>query len=212
MTAKTRLARIEKRLTPQEVVVAYLDEIMRRFDSYSEWAEWVADRPSEAPLIRVCRAATDAVRNTMRGQPREAVSKAVDHAVREAIFLGKLFLGVTHKLLEDAGYFAGRAILFPEHARLLASVIQTAEVLAEEYNDFARGGAGSLPEDLLIDLEGINRRAAEAVRGEVAYAVQMTKAETLIALGMNGEGCRMAVEAYRGRQRTPTVCQSPVTV
>ena len=34
MTTKTRLAEIEKRLTPQEVVLAYLDEIMRRFDSF----------------------------------------------------------------------------------------------------------------------------------------------------------------------------------
>jgi len=269
MTAKTRLARIEKRLTPQEVVVAYVDEIMRRFDSYSEWAEWVADRPSEAPLIRVCRATTDAVRNTMRGQPRDAVNKAVDRAVREAIFLGKLFLSVTQKLLEEVepyrlravfcarslqvllltnavggeavgvagtpdaeprpnrtarlrdqlhrhlgevrlhqmvieaigrSYIAGRAILFPEHARLLASVVQTAEVLAEEYNGFARAWVGDSQEDPLIDLEEIDRLAAEAVRGEVAYAVRMTKAETLVALGMNDEGFQMAVEAYRGRE------------
>ena len=90
MTAKTRLAKIEKRLTPQEVVLAYLDEIMRRFDSFGDWAEWVADRPSEAPLIRVCRATTDAVRNTMKGRPRDVIAKARDGAVREAIFLGFL--------------------------------------------------------------------------------------------------------------------------
>ncbi len=44
MTAKTRLAKIEKRLTPQEVVLAYLDEIMRRFDSFGNWTEWVSAR------------------------------------------------------------------------------------------------------------------------------------------------------------------------
>ena len=276
MTNKTRLAKVEKNLTPQQVVLAYLAEIMRRFDSFNDWGDWVAENMAEAPLIKVARAAEDAVRNSVKGQPKERVAKAEEDAVREAIFLGKLFLNVTHKLLEDAdnyrlqalfcarslqllllkeaagsetreiigasdakaglngivgvrdqirrhlgevrlhqmaikaighSYFAGRPILFPGHAGLLARVVQTAEVLAEEYNDFTKGGAGGMPEDLLIDLEEVRRRAAGAVRGEVTFAVRMTKADTLIALGMNEDGCRLAAEAWRNRQRPPAVSQ-----
>ncbi len=44
-------------------------------------------------------------------------------------------------------------------------------------------------------------QGAGAIGAEVTFAVRMTKAETLIALGMNEEGCRIAAEACMARQR-----------
>ncbi|KKL65149.1 hypothetical protein LCGC14_2157860, partial [marine sediment metagenome] len=239
------------------------------FDSFEAWSDGVARHLDEAPLIKVARAAEDAVRNTMKGKSRDAIARAEDDAVREAVFLVKLFLKVTGGLLDKAAnyglqvslcarslqllllkgavgkgvreatrffdaksspsnvrmvrdeirrhagtvylhqqvinaisqnYFARTAILFPATARRLKGIVGTAETLAEEYNGFAGadgfGSEGRLP----IDLEGVKHRLASAVRDEVVFVARMAKAETLVTLGRNEEGCALAAGAYGERR------------
>ncbi len=281
MTGRSRLAKIANHLTPQQVVLAYLDDVMRRFGSFHDWTESVAGNQAEAPLIRVPKAARENVRNTMGGQPKDVIAKAEEDATRETVFLIRLFLEVTQKLLDDTAryrlqaslcarsmqvmllreamredaegvdafrgeesqssaqreqiqrhlgrlylhelvigavrdnYFDGHPILFPAQARRLSELIETAEALADEYNVFVRAtravppvepptGDGSPPNanserDSPIDRQCVRNTATAAVRREVAFVVQMAKAETLVALGWNNEGSSLAAKAYTQR-------------
>jgi len=111
MTGKSRLAKIETRLTPQQIVIAYLDEIMRRFGSFLDWGDWAAGNMSEAPLIRVPKAAREAVHNTTTGLSRDSAAEGEEGAVREAILLVKLFLKVTGGLVDRAENYGLQASL-----------------------------------------------------------------------------------------------------
>ena len=260
MIAKSRLAKIEKNLTPQQVVLAQLDEALRRFDSYQGWADWRLERPDESPRSQAVSATRDAIRNTMKGQPKDAVAKAEDAAVREAVFLTTLLLNVRgqlrdsqaacgleacvcargvqvlllrdaigedvrsgdslmaireqvqdcvtklylHRLLIDLvgkHYFSGQPILFPSTARRLEALIDTAEVIVEEYNEFVRGtfAADGLRPGLLIDLAVAQDRARAALAKEVAYAVRQAKGETMIQVGSMAEGRALLIDAYKKR-------------
>ena len=101
MIVKSRMAKVEGKLTPQQVVLSLLAGIMRGFDSFLEWAEWVRDQPGcEAPLNKVTKAVLEAVRTAMKGRPREAIYAAQEQALREAHFLVRLFLRV-QEMLQD---------------------------------------------------------------------------------------------------------------
>ena len=260
MIAKSRLAKIEKNLTPQQVVLAQLDEALRRFDSYQGWADWRLERPDESPRSQAVSATRDAIRNTMKGQPKDAVAKAEDAAVREAVFLTTLLLnvrgelrgnqaaygleacvcarGVQVLLLRDAigedvrsgdslmgirdqvqdcvaklylhrrvvdvvrkHYFGDQPILFPSTARRLEALVDMAEVIVEEFNDFVRAtfAADGLRLGLLIDLEVAQDLARAALGKEIAFAVDRAKGETLIQVGLKEEGRRRLIDAYKKR-------------
>jgi len=103
MIVKSRMAKIEGNLTPQQVVLNWIADKMRRFSSFEELGLWGIEQPgSEAPLNKTAKAAREAVRAAMKGQPKDAINDAEWQAVREAHFLVKLFLRACEMLLEQA--------------------------------------------------------------------------------------------------------------
>jgi len=92
MTTKTRLAEIEKRLSPQEVVLAHLDEAMQRYRSVDAWATAVVKGKAEVPINAVADAAGQAAARAMRGQARRAIADAEADAARQAAFLLQLLV------------------------------------------------------------------------------------------------------------------------
>jgi len=336
VTTKTQLAKIEKRLTAQQAVLAYLADIVRRFDSFDSWVEEAVGTKGQAPLTRASEAAREAVHNAMKGQSRDAVAIAERDAIRDAIFLMCLFQDVSGNLLDKAvayslqaslcaremqllllqqmfgedtrgvrdflmaksvvtpkhgeaaaelidrfgayvsdgirdglhggrdkrptagqaptatgragvalsrdrimevrqriedhlaraylhratiavirrNYFADRPILFRREANRLEAIIHTAEAIAEEYNGFVRAldshsreglrrptarGGSSLQGDLGIDVGAAERRANSQVRDEVAFMVQMAKAQALVKLGREEQARDLAIETWRNR-------------
>jgi len=101
MTTKTRLTEIEKRLSPQEVVLAHLDAAMQRYRSVDEWATAIAAGKVPAVVNVVADAAADAAARAMRGSPRDAVAKAEVEAAKQAIFLVKLLVDVWFQCLRQ---------------------------------------------------------------------------------------------------------------
>jgi hypothetical protein len=101
MIAKARIAKIESKLTPQQVVLNWLAETLRQHDSYHVWFEQVLGQPSgEFPLNKVTKTLREAARAAMTGQGRHAAVEP-DDAVQEAHFLVKLFLRACEMLLEQ---------------------------------------------------------------------------------------------------------------
>ncbi len=106
MIAKNRMDKIAKDLTPQQVVLGWIGDKMRRFNSFHELGEWQIDQPcSEAPLNKMADLVCDAVRAAVKGQSKAALIEAEQRAVREAHFLVRLFINVNEKLVRDATQF-----------------------------------------------------------------------------------------------------------
>ena len=92
MTAQRRLARIEGSLSPKGATLLWLAEA-HQFPTLPAYVGWLIDQPPEAaPLWRVPELAEAAVRTVMRGEPREAILRAVRQVVRDAVFLVELVI------------------------------------------------------------------------------------------------------------------------
>lgn len=109
-------------------------------------------------------------------------------------------------------YFAGGPILFRSDADCLDAIVERAQTIAEEYNDFVRAlscqpsgpfqhrtldGQQVPPHSLSIDVRSVERSAKSQSRDEVSGMVRMAKAKALLKLGRNDEGCRLALRACR---------------
>ena len=87
-------------------------------------------------------------------------------------------------------YFDGEEVLFPDLVRSLAELIKYVEELVATFNDEVAGK----PEDK-IDLEALRQGAGKAVVQQIAYLVDMAKAEALDAMGEDREALEL-VERY----------------
>lgn len=89
-----RLDHMEHALPPKAATLLWVHEA-HRFDSLTEYVEWLLDRPaSDAPFARVPTQARAAARLAMRGKPLEAVVDAEHQAVRDALFLLELVINI----------------------------------------------------------------------------------------------------------------------
>jgi hypothetical protein len=92
VTAQGRLARLEGTLSPKGATLLWLTDA-QQFPTLPAYVGWLLDQPKEAaPLWRVPEQAETAVRQVMRGEPREAVRQAVRQTIRDAVFLVELVI------------------------------------------------------------------------------------------------------------------------
>ena len=92
----------EGALPPREAVLAWLVEA-QQFPSLEDHARSIVELPVEAaPLSVIGRRVEAATRDTLKGQPRDAIEAAVHGAVRDAVFLFCLVFQVNIAALEIA--------------------------------------------------------------------------------------------------------------
>lgn len=106
MTADRRLAALETSLSPTQLVLRWLDEAHAHGDLESYTRSLLTDPPSEGPLDRLAREATQGVRATLRGKRPEVVNPALRTALRETVFRFELVMRMNvtaHDLLEREG-------------------------------------------------------------------------------------------------------------
>ncbi len=104
MTAASgrRLAKLEGALHPREAVLAWLVEA-QQFPSLEDHARSIAELPVEAaPLSVIGDRVEAAVRQDMKGQPRDAIETAVRRAVGDGVFLFTLAIVLNAEALEVA--------------------------------------------------------------------------------------------------------------
>ena len=101
-TAGRRLAKLEGALRPREAVLAWLAEAR----SSPTWRTTAGTSPScpieAAPMSVIARRVDAAVREDMKGQPREAIEDAVYRATGDALFLFCLIFQVNIDAIEMA--------------------------------------------------------------------------------------------------------------
>jgi hypothetical protein len=101
MTQGTRLDKVTKFLTPKQAVILWLQEI-QEYRSVYEYIQFLRSQPeSAAPITRLTEQIDKAVRESMRGSPKEVVEPAVRRAVRDVVFLVKLHLQVNFSVMTE---------------------------------------------------------------------------------------------------------------
>jgi hypothetical protein len=94
VTAPRRLAKLEGALSPKAATLLWLEEA-HRFGSLLAYVRWLMDQPlSAAPLMRVPGQAEAGVMRALRGATHASSEAAARKAVRQAIFLVELVLGL----------------------------------------------------------------------------------------------------------------------
>ncbi len=106
------------------------------------------------------------------------------------LLLTKLYAFRQANLTIGQRYFDGEEVLFPDLVRSLAELIKYVEELAAMFNE----EVAAKPEDM-IDLEALQQGAGKAAVQQIAYLVDMAKAEALDAMGEDREALEL-VERY----------------
>jgi hypothetical protein len=107
--ARRRLAKLEGALRPREAVLAWLAEVQELTD-IDDYSRHIAEVPiDDAPMSVIARRVHAAVREDMKGKPREAIEDAVSRATGDALFLFCLVLQVNIEVVQTADVEALRA-------------------------------------------------------------------------------------------------------
>jgi hypothetical protein len=120
------------------------------------------------------------------GSPRAGREEAVWKDIA-GILLTKLYAFRQANVTIGQRYFDGEEVLFPDLVRSLAELIEYVEELVAMFNDEVASEK--------MNLEMLRQSAGKAVVQQIAYLVDMAKAEALDAMGEEQEGLKL-VERY----------------
>jgi len=162
--AARRLGKVEASLTPKQQVLLWLDQ-MFGYGSEETYAAWLVEQPADCrPRVKIAEAVRGAVGAAMRGESRETIRRAVQHAVRDVYFLTALVIDLIAWVDERVG-------LFEVHAALCARTLQLAMIRGLALK---LPGAPTKPSDLrtatlnlrdhLVDLVGAVCEIQQTVR------------------------------------------------
>lgn len=128
--AERRVGKVEGCLTSTQAVCLWLEEA-HRLASVFDYVRWLRQQPAAGhPLDTILDQVEEAVRGAMKGQPREAVDRAIKREVRDAIFLFQLALQVNVKVSEQRrAYFLNLALLAAELKHLFERAVLSDDML-----------------------------------------------------------------------------------
>ena len=118
-TAKRRLKTLERGLTPRQAIVLWLQEA-HAFNTMEEYVHHLKSQPdSAAPIDKLTGQVEEAVRETVKGQPREEIRRAVYQAHKDVLFLFFLHQQVNRKLMSENRYYWTRWLLLSKELQSL---------------------------------------------------------------------------------------------
>ena len=100
-----RVAKLETGLTPKQAILLWFQEA-HGFNAILEYIHHLKSQPdSAAPIPRLTDQVAEAVKQTLKGHPREEIDKAVRQAYKDVLFLFFLHQQVNRKLISEERYF-----------------------------------------------------------------------------------------------------------
>ncbi len=117
--AMRRIEKLETGLTPKQAILLWFQEA-HAFDDIQEYARHLRTLPdSAAPIPKLTAQVEEAVKQTLKGKPREEINKAVRQAYKDVLFLFFLHQQVNGKLLSENRYYWTRFQLLSKELRSL---------------------------------------------------------------------------------------------
>ena len=84
---KRRIEKLETGLTPKQAILMWIQEA-HAFDTIEEYVRHLKTQPENAaPLHKLATQVEEGVKQTLKGQPKEEINKAVRQAYRDVLFL-----------------------------------------------------------------------------------------------------------------------------
>ncbi len=100
-----RVAKLETGLTPKQAILLWFQEA-HGFNAIFEYIHHLKSQPdSAAPIPRLTDQVAEAVKQTLKGHPREEIDKAVRQAYKDVLFLFFLHQQVNRKLISEERYW-----------------------------------------------------------------------------------------------------------
>ena len=119
-TRKRRIEKLETGLSPKQAFILWLQDA-HSFDGIKEYVQYLKDQPEDAAAIpKLTDQVEAAVKQQLKGQPREEIDKAVRQAYKDVLFLFFLHQQVNGKLCtEERHYWSQARFLIAELKSLM---------------------------------------------------------------------------------------------
>ena len=86
-SGKRRIEQVEGALTPQQAFLLWMEE-PHQYETLGEYGRSLKEGPESAwPMVRLPKQVTQAVEQTMKGQPRNEIQRKRRTALRDVLFL-----------------------------------------------------------------------------------------------------------------------------
>ena len=114
-----RVAKLETGLTPKQAILLWFQEA-HGFNTIFEYIHHLKSQPdSAAPIPRLTDQVAEAVKQTLKGQPREDINRAISQAHRDVLFLFFLHQQINGKLATEWRYYWTRLLLLSRELKSL---------------------------------------------------------------------------------------------
>lgn len=101
MSTNRRVEKLETGLTPRQAILLWLQEA-HAFNGIVEYSQHLKTQPDSAwPIPKLTSQVEEAVKQTLKGKPREEIERAVRQAYRDVLFLFYLHQRVNSKLVSE---------------------------------------------------------------------------------------------------------------
>ena len=96
-----RVAKLETGLTPKQAILLWFQEA-HGFNTIFEYIHHLKSQPdSAAPIPRLTAQVAEPIKQTLKGQPREDINRAISQAHRDVLFLFFLHQQINGKLATE---------------------------------------------------------------------------------------------------------------
>ena len=117
--AMRRIEKLETALTPKQAILLWFQEA-HSFNNIQEYVSHLKTQPdSAAPVSKLTTQVEEAVKQTLKGKPRDEINKAVQQVRKDVLFLFFLHQQVNGKLLSENRYYWTRFQLLSKELRFL---------------------------------------------------------------------------------------------
>ena len=114
-----RVAKLETGLTPKQAILLWFQEA-HGFNTIFEYIHHLKSQPdSAAPIPRLTAQVAEPIKETLKGQPREDINRAISQAHRDVLFLFFLHQQINGKLATEWRYYWTRLLLLSRELKSL---------------------------------------------------------------------------------------------
>ena len=114
-----RVAKLETGLTPKQAILLWFQEA-HGFNTIFEYIHHLKSQPdSAAPIPRLTAQVAEPIKQTLKGQPREDINRAISQAHRDVLFLFFLHQQINGKLATEWRYYWTRLLLLSRELKSL---------------------------------------------------------------------------------------------
>ena len=135
MSLSTRLDKLERNLSPQEVAILMMHEA-HRFDSTTDYVRWLTEQPEEShPLPKMAKQMAAAAEVQLKGRPSAAIVEELGRIKKQLLFLSFLHEQLNLRAVQEAEGIQLRVMLLGEKQRsLLLQIAMEIHLRFERFN------------------------------------------------------------------------------